>query len=151
MSYRFHTSVILGASAIVFFTNFFATKAYLYWYIWWFDIMMHFVSGIIVGYFGMFIATLIWKKSLQLSQRKKLLLFVVALLTSLLIGMIWEILEYSMGLIQNTPELVFDTVSDLIDDVSGGILAWALANRIFIRGLSVSSLSEASNKNINDK
>jgi hypothetical protein len=67
------------------------------------------------------------------SNRKKLYLFTGALIASLVVGIIWEILEYAMGLSQYTPGFVFDTVTDLINDVTGGILTWALVSQLFIK------------------
>ncbi len=133
MHYRLHLAVILGSAAIIFGFNYFATELYLYWYIWWLDILMHFVGGMMVGYAGMFFALLVWRKSILNSPRAKIYLFLAAGISAFSVGAYWEVLEHLYNLSKYTPDYVFDSVSDIINDTAGGILAWVLTWRWFAK------------------
>ncbi|MCR4334611.1 MAG: hypothetical protein NUV47_02705 [Patescibacteria group bacterium] len=98
-----------------------ALKFYLYWDIWWFDIVVHFLGGIWAG------ATVFW--IYYFSGRFKnpvsspLYFFMIILFGSLLIGVIWEIFEYKIGATFVVPggDYITDTVYDLAMDVVGGL------------------------------
>lgn len=133
MHYRFHLAVIFGAAAIIFGFNYFATELYLYWYVWWLDILMHFVGGVMVGYAGMFFTLLVWRKVILNSSRAGLYLFLGAGIAAFSVGAYWEVLEHLYSLSKYTPNYVFDSVSDIINDTAGGMFAWALTWRWFTK------------------
>ncbi len=89
----------------------------LYWYftIWWFDMVMHFVSGL---WTGLFFAYVFYIRKPIFSN-----VFYIILL-SFLIGVSWEIFElYVFNHIGGTPFNLLDTVSDIFFDVAGATLA----------------------------
>ncbi len=148
MHYRLHLAVILGAAAVIFGFNYFATEVYLYWYIWWLDILMHFVGGMMVGYAGMFFALLVWRKAILNSPRARWYLFFAAGIAAFSVGAYWEVLEHLYHLSKYTPDYVFDSISDIINDTIGGILTWVLTWRWFVKKPEKDSLIKPEDINI---
>lgn len=92
---------------------------------WWWDIMLHTLSGIIIGMIGFLIVYI-------LNSQKKIHLHLTPIFIAIItfsfavsIGVIWEIFEYFMdiifGLNMQRSGLV-DTMGDLIVDSIGGII-----------------------------
>jgi len=95
---------------------------FLYWQIWWLDILVHFGGGFWAG--GM----VVWgyqRLFPSLSQNTSRIAFItLALLGAFVIGMWWEIYEVLIGSILLPSEEYFsDTVIDLIADMVGAIAA----------------------------
>ncbi|MDO8569851.1 MAG: hypothetical protein Q7R89_03740 [bacterium] len=85
----------------------------LYWTLWWFDIMMHLLGGfsgglVVLWFFGPF------------SIYRSLFLTIGCLLV---IGIAWEIFEYTHDLPQPI-NYGLDTVYDLINDTAGAVLSY---------------------------
>ena len=102
----------------IFLTNFVANKLHLYYSIWWFDMVMHFMGGAWLG------LVFVWfesKKNLPIILNSSLVLKVVAWI--LLVGIGWEFFEYYFinYMAQNNFDII-DTMSDLVLDLSGGLL-----------------------------
>ena len=89
---------------------------YLHWTIWWFDVFLHFLGG-----FCAVCALLSLNYFRHLSFRKT---FVIALIGVFCIGVLWEIFELIIGGTSFSDGSIywFDTVSDLILDIGGGML-----------------------------
>lgn len=108
--------------------NWFSTKLYLYWTVWWIDMVVHFLGGLTVG------LTLMWLGSLSNNFRdwslKKLLFS--ALFGAILIGILWEIYELYFGLTSLSDGMDYwtNTSSDLIMDAVGGISSFLYINRL---------------------
>ena len=101
----------------------FATKVSLYWYYWWFDIMMHFWGGILIG---LGVHSFCTFSRINLKPTLKLVLF-----TLLLITVTWEVFERLTGLFVTTNYL-FDTAKDIVMGFSGGLLAHIILKKYTI-------------------
>lgn len=91
--------------------------------IWWWDIVMHILSGIILGLIGNILFNGINKKNFN---SKIKFLFIVGI--ACIGGIIWEIFEFFIDLLLNLDTQlslstgVSDTMWDLITDLLGGII-----------------------------
>jgi hypothetical protein len=96
-----------------------AVRFYFYWTYWWFDIMMHFLSGF------WFTSLFLWFSNLRNKGSKRTYgsFLIVAILASLSIGILWEIFEYTTKLTFTSGNYVSDTISDVIMDMVGGVIA----------------------------
>ncbi len=99
----------------------------LYWEIWWFDILMHFLGG-----FWVAIATL-WflyfspfNKKFNFTFLFSHILF-LGILGTIIVGLGWEVFEYITDSTY-TIDYISDTISDLIMDVFGAIIASLYVN-----------------------
>jgi uncharacterized membrane protein YjdF len=91
--------------------------------IWWWDDMLHTVSGVILGFAGfLMLYTLYYQKKLQTTPK---MLSFFAVCFAVAAGAVWEIFEYAMdqlfGLNMQKSGLP-DTMGDLIVDLIGAIL-----------------------------
>ncbi len=100
--------------------NWIGDTLYLFNSIWWYDIMLHLLSGTLIGIsvFIVFDAFSLFKKY---SKRK---LICMAVLFAFAIGIIWECYELYFGItfLSDGAAYVFDTAKDLTDDVVGAFL-----------------------------
>ena len=95
---------------------------YLYWFIWWFDMPLHFLGGLCVGFFSMWISSLF----LALKSKKNLKkILLSAIFGALFVGLLWELFEYVNGITYNTiGSYKLDTIKDLILDMFGGYVSY---------------------------
>ena len=104
---------ILILASLLAFLQQVALAEYLYWRWWWFDILMHFLGGILVGGIGVVIANVLKTPVLP-----------TLLVTLVVIGIGWEVFEYAFGLYDGGWDLV-DTSIDLIMDTLGALLVYS--------------------------
>lgn len=98
----------------IFFADKLADKFYWYNSIWYFDIIMHFLGGVWVGLFFIYIFS---RESLDF-------LFLKVILSVLLIGISWEVSEfYVNNMIGQVPFDIVDTLFDICFDIFGGLLS----------------------------
>lgn len=88
-----------------------------YWIFWWMDIIMHFLGGLFVG----LVAVLLLKHYVHKIKIPRNLFFWVLGVT-LLIGIGWEIFEFSVGLVMAYDPLP-DTILDIVMDMVGATVA----------------------------
>lgn len=103
--------------------NYIAGVFYLYWTLWWFDNIVHFLGGVSLGFFSLYLSSFVFFKDRVSFTRAAIISFVVAMIAS---GA-WELFEYIYD-----PSLFsekYDTLHDLIADAIGAILAFLLARR----------------------
>ncbi len=93
-----------------------AVMGSLYWYYWWFDEVMHFSGGLLIG---LGVHALAGFKSLPVRPTLKTVLTFLFLAT-----ITWEIFEWHYG-ITGTQNYAFDTAKDIFLGFSGGLLAHA--------------------------
>lgn len=106
---------------LIFILNFLANKFYWYVSIWYFDMIMHFLGGLWLGLF--FIYILFLEKF-----NIKRILGVIALV--FLIGVCWEIFElYFINHLAQNPFNLIDTTSDIFFDLAGGLVAILFISR----------------------
>lgn len=134
-NYRIELPIEYEVIAVLFiYAAIFLGEAYGFYYrFWWWDLVLHTLSGVILG-FAAFLVLYI------LHMQKKLLAkpYIIALLAfcfSLAIGALWEIGEFGVdelfGL--NTQKSgLLDTMSDLIVDAGGALVA-AWAGYLFLK------------------
>ncbi len=127
--------------------NYLAFQYFWYWRIWWFDLVMHFLGGILVGLFCLwYFFTFIRPQEVDFSFK---LALKVAIIGALTIGLAWELFEFgidqywaaeigvkSLGVLQQGWR---DTLSDLLVDLIGGFFSACLFWRMSQR--KISSLS----------
>lgn len=98
---------------------------YLYWTLPWFDIVMHFLGGIVVG------GAYVWVVTYEMPERfKKLRTFFSVFCFALVVGVAWELFEYLIGIDREYTTAVWrtDTFIDLVMDVSGAALSYIVFN-----------------------
>ena len=98
-----------------FILDFVATKFYLYFSIWYFDMIMHLVGGAALALFVM------WLFSIKVDQKQGIFTIILGVL---ILGIGWEAFEFVVK--QNVSEKGFnfiDTFSDLCFDLAGGLFA----------------------------
>lgn len=107
----------LGIFLLLFAIHFFATKTGLYWITGWFDSVSHIIGG-----FGIFFVL-----AYVFSLASKNPSLVVVIVSTLVIGIIWELFELKYGITSiSSSKYILDTSSDLIFDIIGGVLGFLI-------------------------
>ncbi|MBY0539446.1 hypothetical protein K2P56_03390 [Patescibacteria group bacterium] len=99
---------------------------YLYWRYSWYDILMHFLGGVVVG------AVYLWVVRYELPAFfKKYETFLYVFAFSLLVGILWEVFEFFVGIDRefSYPVRQIDTAIDLVMDVLGATLSYMVFSR----------------------
>lgn len=99
-----------------------ALNFFLYWRVWWFDIMMHFLGGLWIG------LTTLWiylsSGYIKNINKEKFFILFLSISAVLIIGIGWEVFEYlidaHIGMKQGYWS---DTIQDLVMDTLGAIIA----------------------------
>ena len=105
---------------------------YLHWTVWWFDLLLHFFSGSCVA-----MATVVfWNNFRDTSQTPRLKMIFIALLGTIIVGLLWEAYELLLGATSFSEDVAYwsDTVSDLVMDVSGGFFGALYAYKLTVNG-----------------
>lgn len=103
---------LLILSGAIFILQDLALQEYLYWRWWWFDILMHFLGGILIGGIALIV-----------SEFTKLPLLPVTVVALIGIGIGWELFEWVFELYDTAWDPV-DTSIDLIMDTLGAFLVY---------------------------
>jgi uncharacterized membrane protein len=95
----------------------------LYWHFFWYDTLIHIVSGLWVGLVILWLASRLGQINSLIEYRAKS--FLIAFVSAILIGVVWEILE-NLAQITSvyTDGYSFDTAMDLLADGFGGVLSY---------------------------
>ena len=93
----------------------------LFFYIWWFDIPLHFLGGLWIGLTSIYIY--------HHSERFKPIvlenhLFLSIFLCVIVVGVLWEFFEYYTGLAFAFGNYPLDTVKDMLMDILGGVVSY---------------------------
>jgi len=105
-------------------THLVATAGSLYWYYWWFDILMHFWGGLLLG---LGVHALCRLKSVSVRTTW----FVVAV-TITAAAISWELFEWFTGL-YNPIRYTMDTTQDVLLGFGGGLLAHFILSHLYNR------------------
>lgn len=122
---------LLALILFILFTNLLAMKFFWYLSIWWFDMPMHFLGGVFLGFLyiglGHTIKSSFFTLPSDILSRSSVIRFVLFVFA---IGFAWELYEFGVARITfgdlGTP---LDSVSDLFFDIAGGLLAYILVLR----------------------
>ncbi len=106
--------------------HFIAETFYLYWTLWWFDNVAHFLGGLALGYVSLYIfcGSGIFKGKISLAQT-----MLASFVLVMILGSIWEIFEYANGITESTEKYSLDIIHDLLSDALGVIFALWTAKR----------------------
>lgn len=100
-----------------------ALQFYLYWRLWWFDILTHFLGGFWVSMSFLWLFFQFGFANIMKNGKNNNLK--VALLSSFAVGIAWEVFEYYFGItFIGAPGYAFDTVKDISFDIIGGFAAY---------------------------
>jgi VanZ family protein len=105
---------------IVGFLDFIGNKFHLHWEVWWFDVILHFLAGIMVSMFA--VLFIVYVFNLDKNNRRKII--IKSILFALLIGILWEFFELYFGatLLSDGKIYYIDTSSDILMDLLGAFL-----------------------------
>src|SRR3989344_2449356 len=124
--------ISLAGAALLQVMFFLAIRHDLFWHLWWYDIPMHFLGGVVLGGLGIWLAgeLQMWRGNAGVDATGLTVVFFV-----MCIGGAWEIFEYSTGNTFNTiGSYPLDIVKDLVMDLTG-----ALAIFLYFRRKSLSA------------
>ncbi len=108
-----------------------ALENFWYWIYPWFDILTHFIGGVVVA-FAMVIMYLYYPLGTRILNEKVLKTLTVVYV--LVVGVLWEVFEVLIRSTGPQEEHYFiDTISDLFVDVSGGLLVYLIVWFLFLR------------------
>jgi len=122
MNRKVYFGILLLLILLIAITHNIATEHYLYWKYLWSDLVVHLFSGLWVALVGLGIFVFSRKDKSGIMR----ILFSTIIL-SLSIGILWEVFEYSVGIISFSKWYVPDTISDIIMDMIGGIAGFFIA------------------------
>ncbi len=94
----------------------------LYWRVLWLDHVTHFLGGVFIALLLLWLCFFSSYLKYSLPSRFKLFLLLVG--GTLLVGIAWEIFEYSVGLTWSPKGYWSDTLYDLVFDTIGGLVAY---------------------------
>ena len=117
--YRVALYTSCALALLLYVLNRIALTYHLFWRLWWYDIPMHLVGGMVLG------AGFVWFFG-SLQERKPLrsdFLTIVSILGAVFIGgVVWEVYEYVFDLNYNPLlDYVVDTVKDMSMDMLGAV------------------------------
>lgn len=115
--------VLVILLAVVHFT---AESFHLYWAIWWFDNLSHFLAGFSLGFFSL---SIFYEFNLLGNKSSFSKAIFMSFIFVMVLGGLWEIFEYINGLTQSTEGYSLDVFHDLLSDALGAILAILVAKR----------------------
>jgi hypothetical protein len=100
--------------------NYLATVLFLYWTVWWMDMLVHTLGGVWVA------LTVLWLMSLRKEIHFNFKTGVMVLWGVIIVGILWEVFELATGVTSFADGMVYvlDTVSDMIMDIIGGIIGY---------------------------
>ncbi|MFH1509093.1 MAG: hypothetical protein ABIE68_02940 [bacterium] len=108
-----------------------------YWKIWWWDLILHGLSGIVMGFIGLF-----WILTLTRLEKTHIVLSPVfvaffALALAMTAGTIWEILEFTLDKTIGTDaqrNSLDDTMWDIVFNFVGALIVAAIGYLYFKKG-----------------
>ncbi len=128
MSSRLILTVALILAMLFLGLHFAGIAFYLYWMYWWYDVLMHFLAGIIGGlsaYWVLFCSGRLLSKH-DISRKTSVL---IVLACMMVVGVGWEVFEYMYDIAGSGEGYVLDTMNDLVLDGCGAALAVIMATR----------------------
>jgi hypothetical protein len=119
------TTVFIIFGFILATTHFLALNLFLYDVLWWFDILTHFLGGLVVVLaWGAFV-DMGWLKE-RFNQFKLAFLWLFSVMIA------WEVFEL-LARTTRDDNFVLDTTIDLVMGAVGGLVAWLISERFLKR------------------
>ena len=110
---------IFALILIIAFLHITATIFHLYWSMWWYDLLVHFLGGFWVSLAGLWFV--FFSGYTPLKVRKPFDIIATALVVSFSFGVLWELFEYVVGRDLIALNYVSDTSIDLVMDMAGAL------------------------------
>ncbi len=104
-------------SILVYFLHTIALENYFYWIYWWFDILLHTLTGFVLGLLIVFI---LYRLFHSISSRSVLFLTIAGVL---IVAIVWEIFEYVNGFALTHGSYILDTIGDILFGLIGAYIA----------------------------
>lgn len=104
-----------------------AVVLYIYWSVWWFDILMHFLGGAWVGLMALWLFGL---PGMRARFRKLKSPLAAVLASAVLVGVVWELFEYATDVTFTAEGYAADTALDLVMDIVGALAAYAYGSAL---------------------
>lgn len=125
-SYRVYIPVEFHLATILFvFASLYLGEIQAYFtYFWWWDVVLHTASGMLLGLAGFTLVYVLNKEKRSQLQLSPLFLAIFSFVFAVAIGAIWEIIEFSLDQAFGTnlqKSGLVDTMWDLIVDVAGAL------------------------------
>lgn len=123
MSMRPPITFIVAAIFVIALVNAAALYWHLYYHLWWLDVAMHLVGGYWIALTGLTLYYYVpWYGE---RERSPLFVIVFALALTMVIGILWEVFEFSIDrmTLAFTYHDIADTLGDLINDFIGALVA----------------------------
>jgi len=113
---------IFGLIALIAILHILAIEFYLYWTLWWFDVLIHFLGGLWIGLsvlWFVFLSGYVTRFQLQYTNA-----LILTLLSIIIVAVGWEVFEFFVEspLEEN---YMFDTITDLIMGTFGALSGYA--------------------------
>jgi len=117
----------LMAAVIFGIFHFVADSFYFYWTYWWSDMVMHFLAGVVGGLatYSVLFESGLWRRNSQTA----LMRVIIVLFCVMTVGVAWEWLEYINGMTYAPEGYLIDTLSDLVLDGLGALIASLICAR----------------------
>ncbi|MBN2458240.1 hypothetical protein JXB31_03870 [Candidatus Woesearchaeota archaeon] len=124
-NYKIHLPAELEIIVVVFiYAALFLGEVHQYYTrYWWWDVVMHTGSGIVLGFAGFIIVFILYHE--QKVRTSPLFIAVFSFCFAVSIGVLWEIVEFSIDMLCNTnmqKSGIVDTMWDLIVDSAGALI-----------------------------
>ena len=119
---------ILFLAGLVAILNYVAIDNFLYWRFWWFDILMHFLGGLLIGLMSLW--AYFYSDFFKNSKVEKNILIIISLISVWFIGVGWEIFEILIEPEYFKEGYILDTILDLVMDTLGAIVAGLILLKI---------------------
>jgi len=134
-NYKIHLPIEIEATIVLFiFTGLYLGEVHDYYTLfWWWDVMLHSISGIVLGFIGFLILFVLYDQGKIKARPSTIALFSFCFAVAL--GTVWEITEFSIDIfigpyMQKGP---VDTMGDLILD-TGGALITSILGYLYLKG-----------------
>lgn len=126
MNKQWFPKILLFFIIMIGVVNAVAEHSFLYWRWSWLDMLMHFLGGVWVGLAILWIYYLSGKfKNIPENRKCISYVYILAGTVALVIGVFWEIFEFSLDLFVTFNEFngFYDTASDILFALIGAIIA----------------------------
>jgi len=126
---------IAGLIVFIFLLHSYALYSFLYWRVWWFDNVMHFLGG---AWLALITAYFVFFSKRAVNIRLPMPAFLLAAVSfAALVGVGWELFEFCVDFLTGKGGVGFnqlglqDTMGDLFFDLLGGLAAGLVFIRYF--------------------